>query len=376
MSCQISQPDLRRPPGSEVDSINEIGGVKVAVSWSSQSEDQPWDKFLQSSALGQFQQSALWAQYKLTEGWQVRRCVLKANNQIIGGAQLLWRRSRGGRIAYISKGPVVAEESESIARHLLGSILKAARDEKIAAMIVQPPDASKQFAALLPPFGFLPNRLKDVIDATLMVDLEKGLSCVEGRMDRITRKEVRQAKRRGVTVREGNSHDVAEFFRMMSSTCRRQGVTPNPASLEATSKLWEVFHPAGARLTIASCRNETVAGMFSIPFGKRYTLWKKGWTGQHKDCHVNSLLHYENLEWACAHGYREVDFVAMNRNVARSVLEGKPLTDEQNRTRDRFHLGFGGTPLLLPESQIWFANPCLRYGYRLIFGRRRSILAT
>src|SRR5258706_39485 len=82
-----------------VDRINRVGGTAVA-SISRQVEDSCWDKFLQETPLGQFQQSTIWARAKASEGWRVVRLVLTVDEEIVGGFQILWRPSWRGRVAY------------------------------------------------------------------------------------------------------------------------------------------------------------------------------------------------------------------------------------------------------------------------------------
>jgi hypothetical protein len=106
-----------------------------------------------------------------------------------------------------------------------------------------------------------------------------------------------------------------------------------------------------------------VAGQLCIPFGERITIWKKGWTGQHRDCHPNRLLNYAGLEWACAQGCKYWDYAGLDAGIAASLLGGKPLSEEQKRSRHMFHLGFGGEARLLPESRIWIENSLFRLGY-------------
>ena len=73
-----------------------------------------WDEFLGSSPRGQFQQSTGWAQVKAREGWSAVREYLDPTAPRSGGFQLLWKKSRLGRVGYVSKGPVLPEETETV----------------------------------------------------------------------------------------------------------------------------------------------------------------------------------------------------------------------------------------------------------------------
>ncbi|MCF7762212.1 MAG: GNAT family N-acetyltransferase [Verrucomicrobia bacterium] len=365
-SSQSGGADRAGHPGA---GSTAIGSDGIEVCWSFDPEDRRWDGFLQQVPLGQFQQSSLWAQYKATEGWQSLRCLLVRKGGLIGGFQLLWRRSRWGRTAYVSKGPVMLEETPETSEFAIRLIRQAVEELKITAVIVQPPDFSRHMSEALARNQFEANRIRSVISTTLLVHLNRGMAEVERGFNRNMRTQVRQARRRGVVVREGDEKDVGNFFAMMKLTCERQGVKPNPSSELELAALWRVFHDAGAsRLTIARCSGQDVAGQLCLAFGDRITLWKNGWTGQYGESHPNRLIAWEGIEWACARGFKVWDWVALDPGIAATLLARRPLGERQKQSQHFFRLCFGGDPVLLPPSKIWIRHPILRFGCRL-FGR-------
>ena len=74
------------------------------------------------------------------------------------------------------------------------------------------------------------------------------------------------------------------------------------------------------------------------------------------------------LEWAKEAGYKIFDFFSLNQRIATKLISGTPLSQEDRKTRDMFHLGFGITPKILPDAYVWFRNPFLRYIGRLLTG--------
>ena len=332
--------------------------------WLSPASSDPWwDDFLRSTSCGQFQQSSPWAVYKSSAGWHHHRVVLTNTSGISGGFQILWKQSRLGRIGYVSKGPVLAQKTAEAAEAILDLIRAAHQELGLRALILQPPDESQGLEPLLTRRGYLPNRIKDVVLATLLVNLTEGMARVTSRLNATTRSTVKQAQRRGTIIRDGSAEDLDRFFAMMVTTCQRQETKPNPATGTELHDLWNALQPLGIKLMIAQCRGEDVAGQLCIPFGERVTIWKKGWSGQHRDGHPNHLLNYAGLEWACALGCKYWDFAALDEGIATAIISGKPLTEEQKRSRHMFHLGFGGEPRLVPASCIWIENPIFRFGY-------------
>jgi len=84
---------------------------------------------------------------------------------------LLWRRLRFFKIGYISKGPVLEEESKEAMMIMIELIERAARRLRLIALIVHPPEKSRLDSLLIARANFYLNRWMGVVTATLMVDV-------------------------------------------------------------------------------------------------------------------------------------------------------------------------------------------------------------
>jgi lipid II:glycine glycyltransferase (peptidoglycan interpeptide bridge formation enzyme) len=337
-------------------------------SWFSEELTDPgWDEFLTSTPLGQFQQSTLWASGKCDGTWQVLRVIFTSRGRGVGGFQLFYRRTPTGLIGYVSKGPVIVEESKANWDVILHAIKTIARQRRFRALIVQPPDTSSVDPTWILDHGFLPEKLQGVVDATLWFDLAGTPDDIMKKMPGYNRTFIRQAMRKGVTVREGGTSDTPLFFDLMTTTCKRQAVTPNPRSLEDVQRIWQAFHRKNAmRIVFAEHEGKTLATLASFVFGNRVTLWKKGWTSSDDHLRPNHLLYYDTLCWAQRTDAQFCDFYATRRDIVEALLRGDALTAEQSKSRDRFHLGFGGKPTLLPPAFIFFPSKVLCLAYRLV----------
>ncbi|HVB58578.1 MAG TPA: peptidoglycan bridge formation glycyltransferase FemA/FemB family protein [Candidatus Acidoferrales bacterium] len=145
-------------------------GTAVALI-SRELEDAHWDKFLQETPLGQFQQSAIWARAKDAEGWHPVRVLMTMDEEIVGGFQLLWRSSWRGRIGYVSKGPVAPPGYPGLTEFATDLLQQLTQSEKLRGLVVQPPDLCGQMPASLAKSGFELNMLVGVNEATWIVDL-------------------------------------------------------------------------------------------------------------------------------------------------------------------------------------------------------------
>lgn len=324
-----------------------------------------WDEFLRENRCGQFQQSSAWAEAKSHDGWNPVRRSLTVNGTIYGGFQILWRATKIGRIGYISKGPVLVKETPDLWRQALQAAASVARHHSLRGLIIQPPDLSDAPEEVFRTQGLLPERLMEVIDASLWVDL-RSQGPVWDNLHRQTRKYIRHAQRSGVIIREGGEADLGAFFQLMSQTSARQGSKPNPPSEAALRQIWRAFATNNAiRLTLAILGDRTLAGMICILHGDRATLWKKGATADSSDSRANHLICFEALHWAQEKGFAHGDFYAVRRDIAEALLAGNSLTEEQNSSRDRFILGFGGAPRLLPGAKILFSSHFFSVGYKI-----------
>lgn len=346
-----------------------LAGHQISIHERRSLDDAEWDDFLSRSG-AQYQQSSLWAKAKSVDGWSPIRAMLEVDGQLAGGFQVLVRNSRWGKVGYVSKGPVGDSQDNTMSMPLAAAIVALARKRRIRALVVQPPDCGSIEYALMQ-HGLLPNHLVNVISATLLVDLAGTFDDVLSRMRRNTLALVRRARRRGVSIREGNESDVAAFFSMMQSTCARQQTSPQPATLAAMASLWRALSPKGlVRMSLAECEGRPVAGMVCIRFGDRVTAWKKGWSGEYADWCPNYLVTFDAIEWAHRAGARLFDFAGMNRQVAVAAIEGAIEERNLGAHRDCFNLGFGGRVKLLPESRLYIANPFVRLLYRAFCGAR------
>jgi peptidoglycan pentaglycine glycine transferase (the first glycine) len=326
--------------------------------------DPAWDRFLEIAPTGQFQQSSLWAVTKKADGWRPLRAVFRSDDQVVGGFQILTQKKKIGTIGYISKGPVLLEETPDRCAEILETMFRVVQENRIVALIIQPPDDSRVLPSLLEKLPFMENSLMRVNESTLCVDVSQGFPAVQQNMRRSTRRLTRQALKMGVTIREGNETDLPLFFDLMLETCRRQGATPNPSSLEALRSLWSAFAPTKRiRLTFAEFEGKSVSGLLCIPFGRAMNIWKKGWNATATACHPNELLNADALEWASQHGLQFADFAALDRSIALSLTNGQEISAEQMGKRDFFNMGFGGFPKLLPPARVYIQNPLFRRLY-------------
>jgi hypothetical protein len=341
-----------------------VAGVTLRAHVAHDLEDQQWDDFLQSSAFGHFQQSAVWSSIKSLEGWRSVRVVVRSDTVLVAGFQLLWRKRSMFREGFVNKGPVAKSPTEEITTWLLELLQTVLRRERIDLLLLQPPDADQWTSKLCGGRGYAPNVIADIITATFCIPLQTDGLNAESRMRRSIQLENRQGLKRGVLIREATAADIPTFFDMMAASARRQKSLVNPSTPNALHELWHHFHIRGlARLTLAEHAGKPLAGLLTIRFGDRITQWKKGWTGEGRDKHPNTVLALESIAWSETIGARLVDFAGGNRAFVSSLLKGIAPNEAQKTSRDFYLVGLGAEGRLLPEGRIYLRTRLARLAY-------------
>jgi lipid II:glycine glycyltransferase (peptidoglycan interpeptide bridge formation enzyme) len=348
-------------------------GRTFEVCWNDEPNDPAWDDFVVSVPDGHHEQTSLWGQVRARYGWEIARYTLKENGRIVAGAQAQVRTiGRFGKVAYLTYAPCIGSEEELVVEVCLKELKKFFSGLGVMLAVVGLPYHAHGLVQPLERSGFFrkPNRLHPhFMEATLVLDLSKQPEEILAEMRMSTRKHVRNALRKGITVVEGEVRDIDMFYELMLSLCERRKTTPSPSQADFFHHLWKNFSPKGwMKLFIARNGQEPVSATIAFPFGDWFRVWKIGWNGQYGNFRPNEALWWAMIQYARNNGYRYFDFVDIDPVQARAALNGKdPLPSSANTTF--FKLGFGGEIKLLPAAYCYFLNPALRLVMQCGLGR-------
>ena len=310
-------------------------------------------------------------------GWKPLRVTLHDSKGVIAGTQILFRAVRGGlRVGYASRGPVVSSADPELMARMVEEMGHAARAEGVSYLAVTPPYGGDAAEHALRARGFRtkPRSLPpgSVMTATLLIDLARDLDTIQAQLRMQVRQHIRLAQRRGVVVRQGDREDVETFRRLMGALCERRGISPTPPEKDFFENLWAVFAPRGwVRIFLAEVEGEPVAALLVFTFGDTARVWKAGWSGHYQDRRPNNLLYWEAIRWANDNGFRYFDLVGIERELALQLLRGEAMDWTPVAGPDNFKVGYGGAPVLLPETFYRFLNPGPRF--LLAMGGRRLL---
>jgi peptidoglycan pentaglycine glycine transferase (the first glycine) len=202
-----------------------------------------WDAFLTKVPRVPYQQSSLWARAKAGQGWRSALVTVTRDGSIRGGAQLLYRSiPLAGAVGFVTRGPVLASEDPALAAAAAAGLERLALACHVTYLIVQPP---RERAEVMTPqllhggYRTAPEIMAPHNTTTGLLDLGQEEDAILAAMRSSTRRNVRLAQRRGMTVREGGAADLPVFHSLLAATARRRGFSlPRPRSSTLPGPPW------------------------------------------------------------------------------------------------------------------------------------------
>src|SRR5690606_5870745 len=167
-------------------------------------------------------QLSTWAGQKRPYGWESARVALAENDQIVAGAQILFRRLpfRLGTMAYLPMGPLLANNAQREA--LWRAIDDVCRKRRAAFLkwepgIPEPGDPPHDFER----YGFRQSGQTIQPPRTILIDISGDDDTILARMNQGTRRKIRQSQKHGIRYYEAARSDVSKFTQMMETTGSR-----------------------------------------------------------------------------------------------------------------------------------------------------------
>lgn len=326
--------------------------------------DHEWDNFLLDIPNGYHVQSTLWSRVKELLGWRPLRIMVRESETgvLLGGAQILIRRTGLMNIGYLTKGPVFKSNDPALYSWFIEELKHVARRNSIGVLMVQPPGEDPGPSETLAQHGFAKSPVQISLTATVQIDLKQDLETILANMKQKTRYNIRLAERRNVIVREGSPQDLSIFYSLLTMTSDRQEF--KAYSLEYFERMQSILGEAGCfKVFIAEYDREPVSALLAIAFGNRVHYKKGAWSGRYGKHRPNELMHWTAIQWAKEQGYHYYDFDGIDRQVAEALLEDDSLPADKTETVSRFKIGFGGEVVLVPSTFVWSYVPFLQKMY-------------
>jgi len=332
--------------------------------------EREWDEFVASHPAGHILQTSPWARLKSEFGWSSTRMVVRQDDKIVGGAQILFRRLPVGTIAYVPKGPVIDLYDAASLGSLLDEVHRACRERGAIALKIEPDVAvdsarSGSRGEYWARLGFRPSEHAIQPRRTIVIDIRPPESEILARIKSKTRYNIRLAARRGVHVYEGTADDLPTFTRLMAITGERDefGIR-SPAYYE---RAYALFAPTGmAQLFVAEYREEPIAAIMVFACGAKAWYLYGASSNAHRERMPNYALQWAAIRWARVRGCTTYDLYGVPDHDL-GILEANFATRSDGLWGVyRFKRGFGGQLVRTVGALDFVYRPALYWGYRML----------
>jgi peptidoglycan pentaglycine glycine transferase (the first glycine) len=293
-----------------------------------------WDEAAVRSPGGHVLQSAAWANIREAQGWRPEFHQLGAPFSM-PVALVLWRSLPMGQcLAYVPRGPIVGEQSQ------LGAAVRRlatlARDRRAIFLKVDPEIDTDVAAAPLRAAGF--RRAPDIqpVIATLELDLGPDEDALLATLEKDTRWSVRQADKRGVSVRDASGDDdLRALYDLYAETGQRAGFITR--TWDYYRRMWGTLVSAGhAKVRLAEKDGKPVAGALTWRCGEREVYQSAATNDAGRSAYAAYALLWRCIIEARKGGARRFDFGGIPADVTRK--------DDPMYGPYQFKKGFGGAP--------------------------------
>jgi lipid II:glycine glycyltransferase (peptidoglycan interpeptide bridge formation enzyme) len=362
---------------SEDDSLEDLSNLGESVNMhvitnldSELLHDSIWDSFVSSSPYGHLLQTSLWAELKSRFGWTVERVAVTHRDEIVAGAQVLFRPlPLGFTLAYIPKGPLVNWSDKTTSSILVSSVRQAAQRRRAFFLKLEPdlPDSSER-PELLGVHRLHPSPQVIQPQSSIIIDLDREekdiLACAKSK----TRYNIRLASRKGIVIRHGTIADLPAFHSLLEQTARRNAFAVHDASYYRAA--YDLFVTSGhGQLLLATYQESILAGIMIFEFGRKAWYMYGASSNEHRNRMPNHLLQWEAIRWAKDKGCLIYDLWGIPDEVGKSPNGYIRTTTE--RTDGlwgvyRFKQGFGGRVVRYAGAYDDIYHPSVYWLYKKV----------
>jgi peptidoglycan pentaglycine glycine transferase (the first glycine) len=282
-----------------------------------------WNNALRQLPYAHVLQTWEWGEFKrVTTGWTPHRIAFKRGDEIVAMASVGIRKIGPLKVMYAPKGPALAYESASLTAEVLNYLQALARREFAIWLKIDPdvisgtgvpgeddesPDPTGQETIkLLKAWGWKFSDDQVQFRNTITLDLTLSEDELLAQMSQNTRRKVRTAEKKGVTIRTATLADLPILYDLYKVTGERDHFLTRP--FEYYQQAWQTFMEAGlAHALIAEFEGQPIAHVILFHFGRKCWYFYGASADEERERMPNYLLQWEAMRWAKAQGYTLYD---------------------------------------------------------------------
>jgi lipid II:glycine glycyltransferase (peptidoglycan interpeptide bridge formation enzyme) len=282
-----------------------------------------WNTSLRALPYAHVLQTWEWGEFKrVTTGWQPLRLAFKRDDDVVAMASVGVRSVGPLKVMYIPKGPALPYDDADTCAEVLDYLQHLARQQHalwlkidpdvIAATGVPgeaddtPSPTGQAFMVALQSRGwrFSPDQVQ--FRNTVTIDLTQDEVTLLAQMSQNTRRKVRTAEKKGVTVRAATIADLPILYDLYRVTGERDRFLIRPPSYYELA--WRSFMEAGlAHALITEHEGKPIAHVILFHFGHKCWYFYGASSNEARERMPNYLLQWEAMRWAKAQGYTTYD---------------------------------------------------------------------
>lgn len=290
---------------------------------SQSAERHTWNATLAQLPYAHVLQTWEWGEFKRqTTGWQPLRLTFSRGGDVVAMASVGVRKVAGLRVMYAPKGAALAYEDSALANEVLAALEQQAR--KLGAIWLKidpdvvlasgepntPEDTPNPIGAatcaLLQARGWRSSAEQPQFRNTITLDLTPDEDTLLEQMSGNTRRKVRTAPKKDVSIRIGTLADLPTLYELYVTTGTRDGFITRPLSYYQAA--WTAFIEAGlAQPLIAEFEGKAIAHVILFHFGRTCWYFYGASANEERARMPNYALQWEAMRWAKAQGYTRYD---------------------------------------------------------------------
>lgn len=282
-----------------------------------------WNDRLRTFETAHILQSWEWGEFKrMTTGWQPLRWAWMRGHETVGMVSLGVRRVGPFQLMYAPKGIICAPHDLTTATDMLHGLERYARQHPTVWLKTDPdivlatglPDSDEdtpdprgqQWQTLLQRRGWRFSADQVQFRNTLCVDLTQTEDALLAAMSQNTRRKVRIAEKKNVTIREATLDDLPTLYALYQTTGERDQFLIRPFAYY--ERAWRDFMQAGlAHALIAEVDQQPIAHVILFHFGRTCWYFYGASSSHARETMPNYALQWEAMRWAKAQGYTVYD---------------------------------------------------------------------
>lgn len=264
-----------------------------------------------------------WGEFKRETGaWEPLRLAFERGGQVLAMASLLTRKLGPLKVMYVSKGPALDFTDMELAGQALGDLEARAKRFGVAWLKIDPDviaatglpnsvddrtdETGRSLERMLRARGWRYSDTQVQFRNTLTIDLIQSEDEILAAMSGNTRRKIRAAAKKGVTIRSASVADLPLLYQLYQVTGARDGFLIRP--FDYYRRAWAHFMWAGlAQAFIAEYDGKAIAHVILFHFGRKCWYFYGASANEERARMPNYALQWEAIKWAKAQGYAVYD---------------------------------------------------------------------